>query len=62
MSPELAGGFFTCEPTGMVRMDIFVLLLLLEEKLSFFFTFKYDVSCELFIDVLYQVDEILWYS
>ena len=45
MSPELAGGFFTCEPTGMVRMDIFVLLLLLEEKLSFFFTFKYDVSC-----------------
>lgn len=44
-----------------VRVIIFVLVLLLEEKHSVFLI-KYDVICGCFIDTLYLVEEISFYS
>ena len=40
----------------MARIGIFVLFLILEEKLSVFFTTEYSVSLEFIINGLYYVE------
>ena len=45
----------------MVRTDILLLLLILEENIQNIYI-KYDANSALFMDGLYQVEEVCFYS